>query len=225
MFLNQLKNAEEAKQHNEATGHANFEESTEAVSVLSQMLSCLSHAATNLLIFSLPQVLQLVCKTCGKPCRSETEKQLHMKRNPGHNEFVDQTAIAAGPVDYTIEKDDHMDLDEDTKRAIAAATGKDLDAIAKAAADAAPKEDGPKERVTEKVNKELMTQLIDMGFPDVRAEKGLWLTGNESLENAINWLAEHSEDADIDIPLEIDPASAKVESIMYFYIARFSCIF
>ena len=39
MFLNQLKNAEEAKQHNEATGHANFEESTEAVSVLSQMLS------------------------------------------------------------------------------------------------------------------------------------------------------------------------------------------
>jgi hypothetical protein len=171
------------------------------------------------------QVLQLVCKTCGKPCRSETEKQLHMKRNPGHNEFVDQTAVAAGPVDYTIEKDDHMDLDEDTKRAIAAATGKDPDAIAKAAADAAPKEDGPKERVTEKVNKELMTQLIDMGFPDVRAEKGLWLTGNESLENAINWLAEHSEDADIDIPLEIDPASAKVESIMYFYIARFSYIF
>ena len=166
-----------------------------------------------------------MCKTCGKPCRSETEKQLHMKRNPGHNEFVDQTAVAAGPVDYTIEKDDHMDLDEDTKRAIAAATGKDPDAIAKAAADAAPKEDGPKERVTEKVNKELMTQLIDMGFPDVRAEKGLWLTGNESLENAINWLAEHSEDADIDIPLEIDPASAKVESIMYFYIARFSYIF
>jgi len=39
MFSNQLKNAEEAKQHNEATGHANFEESTEAVSVLSQMLS------------------------------------------------------------------------------------------------------------------------------------------------------------------------------------------
>lgn len=50
------------------------------------------------------QVLQLVCKTCGKPCRSQTEKDLHTKRNPGHCEFVDQTA-GAGPVDYTIEKE------------------------------------------------------------------------------------------------------------------------
>lgn len=50
------------------------------------------------------QVLQLVCKACGKPCRSETEKQLHTARNPGHTEFVDQTA-GAGPVDYTIKKE------------------------------------------------------------------------------------------------------------------------
>jgi hypothetical protein len=62
--------------------------------------------------------------------------------------------------------------------------------------------------VTELVNKELMAQLAEMGFPEVRAEKGLWLTGNESLENAINWLAEHSEDADIDVPLEVDAATA-----------------
>ena len=53
-----------------------------------------------------------------------------------------------------------------------------------------------------------MAQLAEMGFPEVRAEKGLWLTGNESLENAINWLAEHSEDADIDVPLEVDAATA-----------------
>lgn len=50
------------------------------------------------------QVLQLVCKACGKPCRSETEKQLHMTRNPGHCEFVDKTA-GAGPVDYTLQKE------------------------------------------------------------------------------------------------------------------------
>ena len=65
MFLNQLKNAEEAKQHNEATGHANFEESTEAVSVLSQMLSFLSHAATNLLIFSFHRYCSLCAKHAG----------------------------------------------------------------------------------------------------------------------------------------------------------------
>jgi len=40
-----------------------------------------------------------------------------------------------------------------------------------------PAESGPKERVTDKVNKEIMTQLTEMGFPEVRAEKGLWLTG------------------------------------------------
>ena len=66
----------------ESVGHTNFEESTEAV-------------------------LQLVCKACGKPCRSETEKQMHTQRNPGHTEFVDQTA-GAGPVDYSIKKDGAM---------------------------------------------------------------------------------------------------------------------
>ena len=42
---------------------------------------------------------------------------------------------------------------------------------------AKPTSDGPKERVTDKVNKEIMTQLLEMGFPEIRAEKGLWLTG------------------------------------------------
>jgi hypothetical protein len=96
-----------------------------------------------------------------------------------------------------------------------------------------------------------MAQLIQMGFPQVRAEKGLWLTGvcvcvcvcvfvgmsvcvcvyvctfshryvncfflkhthtnahthiltgNESLEKAVTWLADHSEDADVDVPLSV----------------------
>ena len=37
------------------------------------------------------QILRLVCKTCGKPCRSKDEQDLHSKRNPGHNEYVDET--------------------------------------------------------------------------------------------------------------------------------------
>ena len=171
----QLKNAEEAKQHMEGTGHTNFEESTEAVAARRPPRApCLvprseTRARARARVRAdrgqrAPQVLQLVCKACGKPCRSETEKQMHMKRNPDHTEFVDQTA-GAGPVDYSIQKEgaanrpqerqrpvcraaarhrcfadraaacaDPMDLDEETRKAIAAATGKDLASIEKVAA-------------------------------------------------------------------------------------------
>lgn len=80
-----------------------------------------------------------MAQACGKPCRSETEKQLHTQRNPGHTEYVDATAAAAGPVDYTINKDDPMDVDDETKKMLAAATGKDPAAIEKAAAAKAAK--------------------------------------------------------------------------------------
>ena len=46
------------------TGHSNFEESTEAV-------------------------LTLECADCGKPCRSQTEQDLHTKRT-GHSDFRDK---------------------------------------------------------------------------------------------------------------------------------------
>merc|ERR1719343_1741467 len=58
------------------------------------------------------------------------------------------------------------------------------------------------EEIKEKVNKELLTQLMnDMGFPELRAEKALYKTDNAGIEHAVNWLAEHGEDADIDLPL------------------------
>lgn len=69
----QLRSVEEAQEHAELTGHANFSESTEAV-------------------------LNLVCTTCGKPCRSKTETDLHTKRT-GHSEFTDKTQEAAKPID------------------------------------------------------------------------------------------------------------------------------
>ncbi|CAN6238199.1 unnamed protein product [Urochloa humidicola] len=69
----QLRSVEEAQSHAEATNHANFVESTEAV-------------------------LNLVCSDCGKPCRSQTEVDLHTKRT-GHKEFADKTAEAAKPID------------------------------------------------------------------------------------------------------------------------------
>ena len=69
----QLKSVAEAQSHGEATGHADFAESTEAV-------------------------LNLTCVACGKPCRSETEKDIHTKRT-GHAEFVDKTDETATAMD------------------------------------------------------------------------------------------------------------------------------
>jgi len=54
-----------------------------------------------------------------------------------------------------------------------------------------------------KVNPDLLQQLVAMGFPQVRAEKALLFTKNKSLDLAINWVLEHSEDIDIDEPLTV----------------------
>lgn len=54
------------------------------------------------------------------------------------------------------------------------------------------------EMVPVPVNDMLLSQLIDMGFSDVRARKGL-IHGN-SMEGAISWLSEHEGDSDIDQP-------------------------
>uniref|UniRef100_A0A0D6R2D7 UBA domain-containing protein n=1 Tax=Araucaria cunninghamii TaxID=56994 RepID=A0A0D6R2D7_ARACU len=75
----QLRSVQEAQDHAELTGHANFSESAEAV-------------------------LNLVCATCGKPCRSKTESDLHTKRT-GHTEFTDKTAEAAKPIDLEAKKE------------------------------------------------------------------------------------------------------------------------
>ena len=96
-------------------------------------------------------VLQLVCKACGKPCRSSAEQKLHAQFNPGHDEFVDKT----------------NEQGEVTYGGGGAAGG----GGSAAAGSSSGEQDLPKERVSDKVNKELMEQLKDMGFPEIRAEK------------------------------------------------------
>lgn len=53
------------------------------------------------------------------------------------------------------------------------------------------------------VKPELLQQLRDMGFTDVRAQKALLFTGNKDAEDALNWLVEHQDDADIDEELQV----------------------
>ncbi len=54
-----------------------------------------------------------------------------------------------------------------------------------------------------KVDQTLLQKMLEMGFPQVRAEKALILTGNKSLEPAMEWCFEHMDDADIDEPLQM----------------------
>eukprot|EP00775_Hariotina_reticulata_P013661 gene13661-13783_t len=122
-----LRNVAEAQAHNEATGHANFEESTKPVPTM-------------------------VCTACGKPCRSDAEKALHTKFT-GHTEYVDKVPV--------------------------------------------------------QVQEDLLKELLEMGFTEARAARGLHFSGNSSVEGAINWLSEHDMDADIDTPLLVPQAKLR----------------
>ena len=43
-------------------------------------------------------------------------------------------------------------------------------------------------------NEAAMSQLLAMGFPDVRCQKALLATGNSDAEVAMTWLFEHMDD-------------------------------
>ncbi|KAL9080977.1 MAG: hypothetical protein Q9157_000387 [Trypethelium eluteriae] len=52
-------------------------------------------------------------------------------------------------------------------------------------------------------NAEALMMLEGMGFPRVRCEKALHATGNADAEAAANWLFQHMEDPDIDVPVDL----------------------
>ncbi len=54
-----------------------------------------------------------------------------------------------------------------------------------------------------KVDGALLRQMEEMGFPKIRAQKGLIFTGNKSLEPAMEWCFSHADDPDIDEPLSL----------------------
>ncbi|XP_072960519.1 uncharacterized protein [Typha angustifolia] len=123
-------------------------------------------------------VLNLVCAACGKPCRSKTETDLHTKRT-GHADFVDKTMEAAKPIELEVPKPKVDDME--VEGGAAAAEGGQSE-----------------EMVMPEVNKTMLEELESMGFPTARATRALHYSGNSSIEAAINWVAEHEDDSDID---------------------------
>jgi len=57
-------------------------------------------------------------------------------------------------------------------------------------------------------DKQLVAQLMEMGFPQNRAIKAAVKTKNAPLDVAMEWLISHMEDADIDAPLETPKATS-----------------
>ncbi|KAJ8447232.1 hypothetical protein Cgig2_030463 [Carnegiea gigantea] len=176
-----LRSVEEAQQHAELTSHSNFSESTEAV-------------------------LNLVCSSCGKPCRSKTlvfddfeisfrclsiqESDLHTKRT-GHPEFVDKTSEAAKPINL------------ESPNPTNAADGAPMDVDASGSGQS-------EEMVVPEVDKKLLEELEGMEFSTARATRALHCSGNTSLEAAVNWIVEHENDPDID-EMPMVPANSKNE--------------
>ncbi|CAD7941568.1 unnamed protein product [Amoebophrya sp. A120] len=60
----------------------------------------------------------------------------------------------------------------------------------------------------EKCNPSLVTSLGEMGFGQIRSEKACYFTESASLEHAIQWMTDHENDADIDVPITQQPAAA-----------------
>ena len=151
-------------------------------------------------------VLNLTCVTCGKPCRSETEKEIHNKRT-GHSEFVDKTNEQAQTVDTATEmKAIEVEMKEEAGFVVKSDDEKkngDDDAM-----DASSSE----EQVEPEVDEGLVIELEAMGFSRNKAVRALHATGTSSVEQAVNWIVEHENDADLDSPLLV-PKSRSAKKV------------
>ncbi|CAH1434665.1 unnamed protein product [Lactuca virosa] len=67
------------------------------------------------------------------------------------------------------------------------------------------------------VNKKLLGELEEMGFPLARAMRALHYSGNSSLLDAISWIVDHEDDPEIDqmpsVPLRIEIESSDSSSV------------
>lgn len=58
--------------------------------------------------------------------------------------------------------------------------------------------------VNKYVKKELVDELVKLGYVEFIAEKAVLLSGNKDLETALRWIEEHKNDADFNEPVEVE---------------------
>jgi UBX domain-containing protein 1/4 len=59
------------------------------------------------------------------------------------------------------------------------------------------------------VDKDMLTQLTEMGFSNIKAARALHYSGNSSVEGALNWVTEHENDADLEEALMVPKQTPK----------------
>jgi len=72
-----------------------------------------------------------------------------------------------------------------------------------------PDDDGGEEETTVEINEGFVAQLMDMGFPLEACKKAVHYTNNQGVEAAMNWVFEHSQDADFASPLQLGGGGKK----------------
>lgn len=106
-------------------------------------------------------------------------------------------AVASAPVDVD---DEEEALAKAIALSMAEETNKEssIPASSNSAATAKATEETEDDLVPLPVNQDILNQLVDMGFSDVRGRKAIF--HGQTLEGALAWLEEHQGDADIDNP-------------------------
>jgi len=74
-----------------------------------------------------------------------------------------------------------------------------------------PQDDGEEDKEPE-INESFVAQLMDMGFPFEACRKAVHFTNNQGVEAAMNWVFEHSQDADFALPLQLGGNKKKKDS-------------
>mmetsp|Transcript_37482 Transcript_37482/g.84508 ORF Transcript_37482/g.84508 Transcript_37482/m.84508 type:complete len:480 (-) Transcript_37482:75-1514(-) len=134
--------------------------------------------------------------------RTRAAKALHFTKDKGTLEAAEAwLSEHSGEADIDKLTDEFLDsFQTDVTMTDASADVVMEDAAADVPDDRKPGDPNPPE-IKEKVNQDLKSQIMEMGFSELRAEKALFKTDNAGLEHAVNWLSDHAEDADIDLPL------------------------
>ncbi|RZR84481.1 hypothetical protein BHM03_00011354 [Ensete ventricosum] len=168
-----LKSVEEAQEHAELTKHSNFSESTEAV-------------------------LNLVCATCGKPCRTRTPIELEAapKAASGSGESADDESSRPEASDF--EHYQPREGEGRRRRKTRSRVALPLRYPLPVQSIARQQRNRPRAISSPNAGRRNVSPCGEKERGDIVNLRLYSVLGNSSIEAAINWVAEHEDDPDID---------------------------